>query len=113
MANHDDDPERHADPFPISVRASIAQAKARQIAHQRTQNHIALIVMILYGVVIGLSFCLLFYKLVFMIPCATGSETGCTAWKEPADYLFRLISTAVIPIVTLVLGYYFGSESRS
>jgi NADH:ubiquinone oxidoreductase subunit 6 (subunit J) len=29
-------------------------------------------------------------------------------WKEPAEFLANVISSVLLPIVTLVLGYYFG-----
>lgn len=38
-----------------------------------------------------------------------GGAGSCVAWKEPADYLLQVLTTAVLPIVTLVLGYYFGT----
>ena len=31
-------------------------------------------------------------------------------WKEPAEFLSGIISSILLPVVTLVLGYYFGKE---
>ncbi len=51
----------------------------------------------------------------FLVPCpptapgSSSSPQACLAWKEPADYLLQVLTTAVLPIVTLVLGYYFGT----
>ena len=42
-----------------------------------------------------------------------GSGTNCTpepCWKAPAEFLTETVSAVLLPIVTLVLGYYFGSE---
>ena len=30
--------------------------------------------------------------------------------EKPMDILFRIISSVMLPVVTLVLGYYFGKE---
>ncbi len=31
-------------------------------------------------------------------------------WKEPAEFLVAIVSSVLLPVVTLVLGYYFGKE---
>jgi hypothetical protein len=33
-------------------------------------------------------------------------------WKKPADFLLTVVSSVLLPVVTLVLGYYFGSEEK-
>jgi hypothetical protein len=35
---------------------------------------------------------------------------GSVAWKEPAEFLIGIVSSVLLPVVTLVLGYYFGKE---
>lgn len=37
------------------------------------------------------------------------AAAGCVPWQEPAEFLLKVLTTAVLPIVTLVLGYYFGT----
>ena len=32
------------------------------------------------------------------------------SWKDPAEFLAGIISSVLLPVVTLVLGYYFGKE---
>ena len=32
-------------------------------------------------------------------------------WKEPAEFLAGVVSSVLLPVVTLVLGYYFGKEA--
>jgi hypothetical protein len=36
---------------------------------------------------------------------ASGSD-----WKDPAKFLVTIVSSVLLPVVTLVLGYYFGKE---
>ena len=31
-------------------------------------------------------------------------------WEKPAEFLFKVLSSVMLPVVTLVLGYYFGTE---
>ena len=33
-------------------------------------------------------------------------------WEEPAKFLLSVVTSVLLPIVTLVLGYYFGSENK-
>ncbi|MEQ9639522.1 MAG: hypothetical protein RIM84_05805 [Alphaproteobacteria bacterium] len=33
-------------------------------------------------------------------------------WKEPATFLLGMITSALLPVVTLVIGYYVGKENR-
>lgn len=33
-------------------------------------------------------------------------------WMEQADLIQNLIVTSVVPVVTLMLGFYFGTENR-
>jgi uncharacterized protein YjeT (DUF2065 family) len=41
------------------------------------------------------------------------SEGRAEAWKNVATQSADLIKSAVLPVVTLVLGYYFGQASRT
>ncbi len=47
---------------------------------------------------------------VFVLLGLQGHASG--AWDTPASQAVELIKTAVLPIVTLVLGYYFGSRDN-
>ena len=33
-------------------------------------------------------------------------------WKDPAEFLVGIVSSVLLPVVTLVLGYYFGKEKN-
>ena len=53
---------------------------------------------------------------VFVLMSA-GDAKSCTsapcppaAWEKPAEFLFKVLSSVLLPVVTLVLGYYFGTE---
>ena len=42
-----------------------------------------------------------------------GSQASLTVnWKEPAEFLAGIVSSVLLPVVTLVLGYYFGKEKN-
>jgi hypothetical protein len=41
-----------------------------------------------------------------------GTQDNAEGWKELVSEVSDLIKTAVLPIVTLVLGYYFGKSGK-
>ena len=48
------------------------------------------------------------------VPDCPTTTTTCdpmAVWREQGKLLFDLIVTAVLPIVTLMLGFYFGTET--
>jgi len=54
--------------------------------------------------------CIVFVFIVFFwfLPdCQAGG--ACDAWQAPAEFLLKVLTSVVLPIVTLVLGYYFGT----
>jgi len=56
-------------------------------------------------------FLLVLGELLFVSECKDG-QPGCDPqrWKEPATFLLGIVSSVLLPVVTLVLGYYFGKE---
>jgi Na+/H+ antiporter NhaD/arsenite permease-like protein len=98
--------------------ADTADAKASKLeGHDRST--IATRVVLLY--LVSVLLCFVFVLVIFWAytPCppltqgAPAASVGaCLAWKEPADYLLQVLTTAVLPIVTLVLGYYFGTAKN-
>ncbi len=66
------------------------------------RSRIALIVMSVYAGVLGLVLLLLIVR-----GCQNTEQWG-DVTKEAGD----LIKTAILPIVTLILGYYFGKSGR-
>ncbi|CAN5161003.1 hypothetical protein BH10PSE9_BH10PSE9_04850 [soil metagenome] len=54
--------------------------------------------------------CFLFVFIFFwFFPGCRPDGANCAAWKEPAEFLLKVLTSVVLPIVTLVLGYYFGT----
>jgi len=57
----------------------------------------------------------LFYILGRFPECTPENATNCQAiygaWEKQANVLRDLITTAVLPVVTLMLGFYFGTET--
>lgn len=40
----------------------------------------------------------------------TGASCPPYEWEKPAEYLTTILSSVLLPVVTLVIGYYFGTE---
>jgi len=77
----------------------------------KNQSAIAMIIIIAFVACIALIFMLVGYSVLFGMEC---DKDGCAipAWKEPSTFLLTIISSVMLPIVTLVLGYYFGKEKE-
>lgn len=80
-------------------------------SHARNQSTIAMIIIIAFVVSIALIFILVGYSILFGLDC---DANGCSmpTWKEPSAFLLTVVSSVMLPIVTLVLGYYFGTEQN-
>jgi len=94
----------------------LAQRNADESLKNKDRSKIAKLVMYLWAGVVAVSF--FFIVGVFALGiywgqalCGAVPVTGCIEWKQPADFLLQLLTTAVLPIVTLVLGYYFGTQA--
>ncbi|UCH46505.1 MAG: hypothetical protein JSU95_10260 [Betaproteobacteria bacterium] len=48
---------------------------------------------------------------IFLLVLGSQFGTG-SNWKEPAEFLVGIVSSVLLPVVTLVLGYYFGKEKN-
>ncbi|MDQ3674416.1 MAG: hypothetical protein M3365_08580 [Gemmatimonadota bacterium] len=89
-----------------------AQEGARKL-RDRDRSRIAALVIYLYVGMVSASF--LFIIGLFFVGassdnlCGDPPGPGCIAWKESAEFLLQVLTTTVLPIVTLVLGYYFGT----
>lgn len=46
-------------------------------------------------------------------PGCTGAACDAQRWKEPAEFLLTIVSSVMLPVVTLVLGYYFGKDEQA
>lgn len=49
---------------------------------------------------------------VFVLLSAVFFDGGSAhpTWERPAEFLLRVLSSVLLPVVTLVIGYYFGTE---
>jgi cytochrome bd-type quinol oxidase subunit 1 len=96
-----------------SENREVDEAVDDQIKKRRAmdQSRIAWVIIWAFVVAIGSIFLLVFGGLLFAPECREG-QLGCDPerWKEPAIFLLGIVSSVLLPVVTLVLGYYFGKE---
>ncbi len=99
----------------LSAAESLAE-KAEHVAEKlegRDRSTIAKRVVLLYIVTVLACFIFIVGVFWFLTPCAAdgagAAGAACVEWQGPAEYLLQVLTTAVLPIVTLVLGYYFGT----
>ena len=52
-----------------------------------------------------------FVGLITLITCGTLYFTW-GEWGERAEFLLKMLSSVLLPVVTLVIGYYFGKDQR-
>ncbi len=77
---------------------------------KQDRSHIAQRVVWLYVGVTAACFLFVFVFFLFFPGCGPGPDAvSCSAWQEPAEFLLKVLTSVVLPIVTLVLGYYFGT----
>lgn len=77
----------------------------------RDRSWIATTIIVTYGAaILGI-----ILYVMFSVPTCTAALEVCTAasaaWDKQAGMLSDLIVTAVLPVVTLMLGFYFGTEN--
>lgn len=93
----------------------VEEAVDDQIKKQRAmdQSRIAWVIIWAFVVSVGVVFLYVIVDLLLGGGCGEG-ETGCTPdrWEEPAKFLLGIVSSVLLPVVTLVLGYYFGKEKN-
>ncbi len=81
--------------------------------HARDQSGIAWAIIIAFVVSIALIFVLVFWFTGPVEGCTAGEGVVCPQrWQDPAEFLVGVVSSILLPIVTLVLGYYFGTEQN-
>lgn len=81
----------------------------------KDRSWIAITVIVTYSVAIGI----MFLYILFTVPSCEAKMTdeSCTAllssWDKQAETLLNVITIAILPIVTLMLGFYFGTEQAT
>jgi hypothetical protein len=94
----------------VETEASLAFAdNTRRMSRDR--SWIATTIIVTYGAaILGI-----ILYVMFSVPTCTGDLEICNAasaaWDKQAGMLSDLIVTAVLPVVTLMLGFYFGTEN--
>ena len=96
-----------------SENREVEEAVDDQIKKQRAmdQSRIAWVIIWAFVVAIGSIFILVIGGLLFGAECGEG-QVDCdpARWESPATFLLGIVSSVLLPVVTLVLGYYFGKE---
>lgn len=79
----------------------------------RDQSRIAWLIIWAFVVAIGSIFLLVVGGLLLGEECGAGDpECDPERWENAATFLLGIVSSVLLPVVTLVLGYYFGREKR-
>lgn len=81
--------------------------------HARDQSRIAWVIIWAFVVAVAIIFLYVIVELLVTSGCREG-QAGCDSdrWEEPAKFLLGIVSSVLLPVVTLVLGYYFGKEKN-
>lgn len=78
-----------------------------KIRHRRAKDQSRIAWLIIWAFVICVS-------IIFLFVTISNLWVENTAdWKSPAEFLLSVVSSVMLPVVTLVLGYYFGKEKAS
>lgn len=91
---------------------ALSQEEARRkeaLQKSEDRSTIAKTVIFTYAAIVALGF----FYIVFSAPACPDGQTcaNVAAWTAQMDMLRDMIVTVVLPIVTLMLGFYFGTES--
>lgn len=74
----------------------------------RDQSRIAWVIIWAFVVAVAAIFGLVLGNHLLAVNCH--APENCVKWQDPAKFLLGIVSSVLLPIVTLVLGYYFGKE---
>lgn len=76
------------------------------------QSKIALIIVWAFVAMIAAIFLIVAFNLGSIQGCQ-GESCAEGLWQGPAKFLLTMLSSVMLPVVTLVLGYYFGTEKKN
>lgn len=81
--------------------------------HAKDQSRIAWVIIWAFVVAVAIIFLYVIIELLLGGGCPEG-QTDCKPdrWEAPAKFLLGIVSSVLLPVVTLVLGYYFGKEKN-
>jgi hypothetical protein len=106
------DAERKVSSMRSQVETEATRAAADNTRRMsRDRSWIATTIIVTYGLaILGI-----ILYVMFSVPTCTAEleicEAASAAWDKQAGMLSDLIVTAVLPVVTLMLGFYFGTEN--
>lgn len=86
-----------------SENRSVEETVGDHIKRQRANNQSRIAWIIIWAFVVAVAG-------IFIL--VLGFQLGSTGdgWEAPAEFLVGMVSSVLLPVVTLVLGYYFGKE---
>ncbi|MCG8507135.1 MAG: hypothetical protein MI755_21190 [Sphingomonadales bacterium] len=101
----------------VSLISQVDNQLRRQ--HAKDQSRIAWVIIWAFVASLGVVFLIVLLQWAVPLECVAitdGDKTEVTCpdapWKPPAEFLLAAISSVMLPVVTLVLGYYFGKETK-
>ena len=113
-----DDPNRKkkleskAEAFALSAVSALKEIRddtgevQKELAKAR--DHIARV--ITWAFVVAVGFALMYASAILFLDAAN-AEDWRTVWALGVDFISTTISSVMLPVVTLVLGYYFGTKA--
>lgn len=72
-----------------------------------------IIIYVYAGTIAGIFLYIIASFVMAYIECNVSCSDIIKNWKEYAEFLADVVTVSVVPIVTLVIGFYFGSEKKN
>ena len=72
-----------------------------------------IIIYVYAGTIAGIFLYIIASFVMPYIECNVSCSDIIKNWKEYAEFLADVVTVSVVPIVTLVIGFYFGSEKKN
>ena len=91
---------------------AIVQGADEEIERQNSadRSKIANVIVGAFVVAIGLLFVFVIGGVWFTTGCS--AEIAKCGWGGAAEFMLKALTTVLLPVVTLVLGYYFGTAKK-
>jgi len=90
----------------------ISEAKGKSLDEQEADDRSAISYIVIWtyaGITVAL-FSFVIGTYLLSRPCSDKTAFSCVDWAPAGEFLLKVTTSTVLPIVTLVLGYYFGSK---
>lgn len=89
------------------------EAAADKKQRRKDRTFIAWIVISVYAALVAATAVIGLYSYPMPVCEAESCDAAVGHWLEMVDFYLQLLSVGVLPIVTLVIGYYFGTEQAA